>query len=204
MSPNKAVLFASDAPLPKKVREIIHSNGYQIFTAKDAQHCLKIAQRKSVRVILFEMRFLLENINGSMPAMPANAYKAALVSSGQLPLVLPYLHKGQLQDHLLTPLKKVQVQCMLEKAAHYLREVESFDKTGLEDIVERKLSRVLHQLDFEQVEGLHELIMPRLERPFLRMILEKTRGNQLRAAKALGINRNTLRRKLDSLQLDPR
>nr|WP_246544122.1 sigma-54 dependent transcriptional regulator [Novosphingobium profundi] len=42
-----------------------------------------------------------------------------------------------------------------------------------------------------------------LERPLFATILRETAGNQLRAAQALGINRNTLRKRLSELALDP-
>lgn len=42
------------------------------------------------------------------------------------------------------------------------------------------------------------------EKRFISRILEKNRGNQSRAAKALGIHRNTLSRKIEELSLDHR
>ncbi|RDC59975.1 Sporulation initiation phosphotransferase [Alteripontixanthobacter maritimus] len=41
------------------------------------------------------------------------------------------------------------------------------------------------------------------ERPLFEHALEQTSGNQLRAAQLLGINRNTLRKRLDDLEIDP-
>ena len=45
--------------------------------------------------------------------------------------------------------------------------------------------------------------MAAFERPLFAEILRETGGNQLRAAQRLGINRNTLRKRLSELQLDP-
>ena len=42
------------------------------------------------------------------------------------------------------------------------------------------------------------------EKRFIKNILDKSEGNQSRAAKALGIHRNTLSRKIDDLDLDER
>ena len=42
------------------------------------------------------------------------------------------------------------------------------------------------------------------ERRFIKRVLENSNGNQSRAAKALGIHRNTLSRKIDLLALDQR
>ena len=50
--------------------------------------------------------------------------------------------------------------------------------------------------------GLYDLIMREVERPLLKMVLTLTRGNQKKASQILGINRNTLRRKMLELSLD--
>ena len=45
--------------------------------------------------------------------------------------------------------------------------------------------------------GLYDHLLDQLERPLFRMTLAATRGNQLRAAALLGLNRNTLRKKIE-------
>ena len=45
--------------------------------------------------------------------------------------------------------------------------------------------------------------MPFMERPLLRLVLEKTKGNQVQASEMLGINRNTLRKKIKELDIKP-
>ena len=51
---------------------------------------------------------------------------------------------------------------------------------------------------------LYEHVIGEVERPLIALMLARHGQNQLRAARALGINRNTLRKRLDSLGLDPR
>jgi two-component system nitrogen regulation response regulator GlnG len=50
---------------------------------------------------------------------------------------------------------------------------------------------------------LFHTVLERVERPLLESVLARTGGNQLRAAALLGINRNTLRKKLTELGLAP-
>ena len=49
--------------------------------------------------------------------------------------------------------------------------------------------------------GLYDRILHEIERPLIRLTLTATRGNQVRAAEILGINRGTLRRKLEDYGL---
>jgi two-component system, NtrC family, nitrogen regulation response regulator GlnG len=52
------------------------------------------------------------------------------------------------------------------------------------------------------VKDLYGMVMERVERPLIRAVLTETKGNQVRAAQILGINRNTLRRKLGDLNVE--
>lgn len=52
-------------------------------------------------------------------------------------------------------------------------------------------------------DGLHHRLIEAIERPLLVATMTAVRGNQIRAAKLLGINRNTLRKKLSELSIDP-
>ena len=51
-------------------------------------------------------------------------------------------------------------------------------------------------------EDLYRDLLERVERPLLKRVLDETSGNQIRAAAILGINRNTLRKKITDLKID--
>lgn len=74
--------------------------------------------------------------------------------------------------------------------------IKGLDSYALEDLVELKISRFLDQLGTFYPENLHNLIMQKVEKPLVRQILHRTGGNQVHAARILGINRNTLRKKM--------
>jgi transcriptional regulator with PAS, ATPase and Fis domain len=67
-------------------------------------------------------------------------------------------------------------------------------KDQLEALV---LQMIEHDIGFEDA-------VAEFERRFIKRILENSNGNQSRAAKALGIHRNTLSRKIETLALDQR
>lgn len=50
--------------------------------------------------------------------------------------------------------------------------------------------------------GLYDRILPLVEKPLIEMTLIATHGNQIKAAHILGINRNTLRKKIGLLKID--
>ena len=55
----------------------------------------------------------------------------------------------------------------------------------------------------EDKAELYDKIIRKVERPLITLVLQMTRGNQCRAAALLGINRNTLRKKIKDLDIDP-
>ncbi len=64
------------------------------------------------------------------------------------------------------------------------------------------VTRWLQQSQFAEGQLYHHA-MAELERPVFRHALARTAGNQLKAAQLLGINRNTLRKRLSELEIDP-
>lgn len=76
--------------------------------------------------------------------------------------------------------------------------IDQLDKYSMEDVVELKISRFLDQLGNLNPENMHNLILSKVEKPLLTQILRRVGGNQVQAAKVLGINRNTLRKKMKS------
>lgn len=62
--------------------------------------------------------------------------------------------------------------------------------------VERALDQYFRDLDGEKPCAVYEMVIRNVERPMLEFILRQANGNQTAAAEILGINRNTLRRKL--------
>lgn len=63
--------------------------------------------------------------------------------------------------------------------------------------VRKSLKEYFKDLDGEEpCCGMYDMVMDCVEKPLLEMVLERVGGNQTRAAEMLGINRNTLRKKM--------
>ncbi|MBC60906.1 MAG: hypothetical protein CMP11_00455 [Zetaproteobacteria bacterium] len=73
---------------------------------------------------------------------------------------------------------------------------KKLDNYSLESIVELKISRFLDQISTYYPDSFHSMIMNKVEKPLLNQILLRTGGNQVHTARILGINRNTLRKKM--------
>lgn len=67
---------------------------------------------------------------------------------------------------------------------------------GLQNMVYSLVNRFLTENKGKSIEDLYDLILSEVEPPLLQAVMEKKRGNQLQAAKMLGISRGTIRKKL--------
>lgn len=64
------------------------------------------------------------------------------------------------------------------------------------DSVRRAIERYFRDLDGEKPCGIYDMVLESVERSMLETVMRHADGNQTIAAEMLGINRNTLRRKL--------
>ncbi len=55
----------------------------------------------------------------------------------------------------------------------------------------------------EKQGSVYKYVLEIIEKPLIERALERTYGNQVKAAKILGINRNTMRSKIRKLGIDP-
>ena len=76
------------------------------------------------------------------------------------------------------------------------------DQLSLEEIIRHKLEDYFRRTEGVDVDNLYGLVIERVERPLIELTLKKTKGNQIRAAQILGINRNTLRKKITDLHIE--
>ena len=71
----------------------------------------------------------------------------------------------------------------------------------LRDHAEAALGAYFDRLNGHRPAGLYSLVMREVEEPLFRAVMRYAAGNQCRAAEILGINRGTLRRKLEDYDL---
>jgi Fis family transcriptional regulator, factor for inversion stimulation protein len=69
-------------------------------------------------------------------------------------------------------------------------------KKHIEECVRDSLESYFKDLRGVEPHGMYEMIIKVVERPLFEVVMRQAEGNQSKAAEWLGINRNTLRRKL--------
>lgn len=67
--------------------------------------------------------------------------------------------------------------------------------------IKKAMDEYFKDLDGEKPCAIYEMVMASVERPLLETIMIHAQGNQTRAAELLGLNRNTLRKKMKEYNL---
>lgn len=63
------------------------------------------------------------------------------------------------------------------------------------------MEQYFRDLDGEAPAAIYDMVLACVEKPLIEVVLVHTQGNQTRAAELLGLNRNTLRKKMKSYDL---
>lgn len=82
-----------------------------------------------------------------------------------------------------------------ETTESYIENTTTQDQ-GLQDLVYGLVTRFLAENKTKSITDLYDMILSEVEPPLLQAVMEKRRGNQLQAARMLGISRGTIRKKL--------
>ena len=69
-------------------------------------------------------------------------------------------------------------------------------KKRIEDCIRDSLEQYFKDLRGTEPNAVHHMVLGAVEKPMLEVVMKHAEGNQSKAADWLGINRNTLRRKL--------
>jgi Fis family transcriptional regulator len=69
-------------------------------------------------------------------------------------------------------------------------------KESIEDVVKSSLERYFRDLGEQKASNVYDMVVLAVEKPLFESVMVRAEGNQSQAAEMLGINRNTLRKKL--------
>jgi len=73
----------------------------------------------------------------------------------------------------------------------------------LSEAVNRCIRHYMDKLGYAEAVDLHKHLLGEVEPPLLMLVMERCKGNQIKAARMLGLNRNTVRKLLRQYQIDP-
>ncbi len=152
-----------------------------VTMAKDASALPKNAARRTFDAVIVELK---PRSSGGAVALPTNIDLAhTLVITGSRAV-------------LKRASKLMQVMALQSAAGADRKEALS-----LEDYLEWKMGDFVKGMRDGSGRNLHPMLINAIERPLITRALQETKGNQIQAAELLGLNRNTLRKKIHDLHI---
>lgn len=89
------------------------------------------------------------------------------------------------------------LEVSLRVAQHKKRKKSSImSKDSIQDVVKKSLEKYFKDLGEQTPSNVYEMVVLTVEKPILEAVMTRAGDNQSQAAEMLGINRNTLRKKL--------
>ena len=172
------LLLSGDSEIQTQFRQAFKDAS--VTTAKDAATLPREAARRSFDAIIVESKPGMQN--GSIG--------------------LPH-HVDPSRTLLITGSKPV-----LRRASKFMQSIARAKTTAgaaaplsLEDYVEWKMGDFVKGMRNGSGRNLHPMLISAIERPLITKALQETKGNQIQAAELLGLNRNTLRKKIHDLHI---
>jgi two-component system nitrogen regulation response regulator GlnG len=101
-----------------------------------------------------------------------------------------------LRAALLAPATTIQAEDIALGTAAVGPRAAADGSATFADILSRRIGEMVAEGGGEEMSGLYQKMVAELERPLIELALERAGGNQVRAARILGLNRNTLRKKI--------
>jgi DNA-binding protein Fis len=159
----------------------------------DLQNAITVVEdcsslEKAMRSQQFTGVILDESGQKSFPALSA--------LNGQLNLSKTFIYAGPLPAwSTLNQIRQVMGDQPREEGAIDPKDV------SLASYVEKKLGDFVRAMNVGSGKNLYPTLMRAVERPLIELALRETHGNQIKAARLLGLNRNTLRKKITEFQI---
>ncbi|MEY3885422.1 MAG: hypothetical protein RIS87_1197 [Pseudomonadota bacterium] len=76
------------------------------------------------------------------------------------------------------------------------------NKCELANSVKSSLDQYFKDLDGESPHAIYDMVLSCIEKPLLEYVMQHAAGNQSKAAEILGLNRNTLRKKIQQYNIE--
>ena len=178
-------------------------------TAADALALLAPTSGRAFDVVLLDIHMPGQDGLGLAHTLQTLAYPPALVFVTAHTEHAVSAFELDAVDYLTKPVRRERLQQALAKAQRASATQPAAPAPPPHDDVQAAVHARLAAISREEPAALtdgtlYDRIIGEVERPLIEAMLARHGGNQLRAARAMGINRNTLRKRLDDLAIDTR
>ncbi len=198
------LIVSSDPATVELITSVAEELDYKTIVKKDINSALKASKDLQISIIdctlkdgscLECLQNLNELNNGMLNIVVVKEEDRTTGVEALIHNAFMYIYK---------PIKRKELQAVLSKAKS-IKRLMCLDRElyscSLEDFLRRKLQGYLTHINRVGNVPLYEIVVSEVEKALLKLAIEETKGNQLKASKMLGLNRNTVRAKIKKYNL---
>ncbi len=231
MPKERVLVVCGDSDTYQRINKSLKKKFSEIAHAKTPLETMAQIEKTAFEVIFIDLddkKIKNSRIIEKIGAKSDNTIVILIIPKKKIAL-LPKIMKGNSYNYLIKPLHSSEINIVLDSAkrSHSLnkefkalksniKELEDAVKgsgqrskgesieggpVSLEAFIEERLNRFIKKLNGAKGANFYNMIISEIEKPLISLALKETKGNQLKAANLLGINRNTLRKKISELKL---
>ena len=172
------LVLSGDSDIHSQFKQVF--KGASVTAAKYASTLPKDVTRRTFDAVIVELK---SGSSGRAAAMPTNIdLSHTLVITGSR-----------------TVLERASK--LMQVMARHAAGANGQEALSLEDYLEWKMGDFVKGMRDGSGRNLHPMLINAIERPLITRALQETKGNQIQAAELLGLNRNTLRKKIHNLHI---
>lgn len=218
MTIQRILVADGEESIRQVLTKALKRQGFNVDLAEDGLQARNLAQKQHYDLVLLDIN--IPGIQGTdllkqFRTDHSNTLIIIMTAEAMMENTITAMRNGA-YDYLTKPFDLTALAATILKAekaaAQVLTAIDFPDLTAgkkpqrqdesLEALVAHKLENSLAQMNLQEMNNLYEMVLHQIERPLINIVLKKTRGNQIKTAEVLGINRNTLRKKIKILDIE--
>jgi len=218
MLSSRILIYSDDSSVANPLIRVARKLHISVTHVDTFQELLKKINKRFLAVFIdYKTLNALEGEVNKLNGLSNETFLVAITSSRRMDEDYDYLNE-RIFDILRRPMDHKEVKRVLERLLYIKHIVRNITKNMIElednsvknnstlngniesmsmgKLVEVKLRKVMEKVNLNNIKGFYNIIVEEIEKPLLQVVLESVNGNQIKASKILGINRNTLSKKL--------
>jgi DNA-binding protein Fis len=218
MLSNRILIYSDDSSIISPLLRVAKKSHFYASPLSNFNELLKNIQKRKYLAVFLDYKNLTHTGEFSQINNISKESFVVLITSSRKYEEALNGFEARIFDVLKTPMESDKIKRVMERlnyVKYIVRNItrnmlEIVDTSGkehrsdagtienmsMEKIVEVKLKKVIEKLNLDNLKGFYNIVIEEVEKPMFKLILENVKWNQIKAARVLGINRNTLRKKL--------
>ncbi len=196
----KILIIDNDSQSTRFIKETLSPLGFEIILKKNILSAAKILKNVNILLINSSYKDIIEK-----KIISRNPDSFIILLSNGKKINISYTLTERIYGYLEKPIDPEKLKNTIIKVYEQISQNREnkidYKNCSIKDFLENKLINFIGHMSKIEGANLYNIVISEVEKALLSIVMKETLGNQVKAAKILGINRNTLNKKLKEYKL---